>query len=191
MIRYYDVDIAGMTRRLPLYLVDEDTCEALFIAYNDVPLTIHAAKELLKEVAEFDVILTEETQGIPLAYEMTRQSDLPRYIVARKQAKAHMDDVYAIQIEAMEEGGAPRRLYLSKSDAEYLANKRVLLVDDCVLRGSTIYALSEMANTLGAYVVGSAAILMQQDASAFNDLVTLGTLPVFHADGVVKEPPVE
>lgn len=188
MIRYYDADIAGMTRRLPLYLVDEDTCEALFIAYNDVELTVHAATELLKEVAEFDVILTEAAQGIPLAYEMSRQSGLPRYIVARKQAKAHMDDVFAIQIEEPEDGGM-RRLYLSRSDAEYLADKRVLIVDDCVLRGSTIYALSELANALGAYVVGSAAILMQQDASVFHDLVTLGTLPVFHANGVVKEPP--
>lgn len=190
MIRYYDINISGMTKRLPLYLVDEDTCEALFIAFNDVALTKHAAEKLLELVPEFDVILTEEVQGVPLAYEMTRQAGIARYVVARKKAKAHMDDVFAIQVENPGDYEV-RKLYLAAEDAEYLRDKRILLVDDCVLYGSTMYALSELANATGGYVVGMAAILMQQDASMYDGLVTLGTLPIFHANGVVKGLPDE
>ena len=186
MIRYYDVDIAGLNRRLPLYLIDEDTCGAVFVAFNDIELTIKAAEELLKQVPEFDVILTEEVQGIPLAFEMSRQAGMSRYIVARKQAKVPMDDVVAIRVESPD-GEDVRKLYLTKDDAEYLCGKRVLLVDDYVLHGSTIFALTELTNANGGYVVGSAAILMQQDASVFEGLVTLGMLPIFHVDGVVKD----
>lgn len=186
MIRYYDMSIAGLQRRLPLYLINEDICEALFVAYNDVELTEHAAQALYEQVPEFDIILTEEVQGIPLAYTMTRIAGLKRFVVARKTVKAHMDDVIAIQIEN-EEDDQMQKLYLTSEDAELLRHKRVLLVDDCILHGSTMYALQELANANGGYVVGMAAILMQQDATMFDGMVTLGTLPMFHSDGVVKE----
>ena len=41
---------------------------------------------------ECDYILTAESKGIPLAYEMSRQLKVP-YIVARKSIKGYMTDV--------------------------------------------------------------------------------------------------
>ena len=38
-----------------------------------VELTVATATELLKKVPEFDVILTAESKGIPLGYELSRQ----------------------------------------------------------------------------------------------------------------------
>ncbi|MFM9412852.1 phosphoribosyltransferase family protein [Peptococcus simiae] len=189
MRKFINIGVAGVERRLPLYQVDEDTFEAVFTVFNDVELTKAAATELLDRVPAFDCILTEETQGVPLAYEMTRQAGLPRYIVARKQAKAHMDDVVAMQMEGTEDVPLDvRKLYLSQEDAAFIKGKRVLLVDDCVLYGSTMYALNELVEALGGYTTGKATIMVQEDASLFPDLVSLVSLPVYTADQVADLP---
>lgn len=189
MQKMIEMEIAGVRRRLPLYQVDEETYEAVFIAFNDVTLTQNAARTLLEQVPDFDCILTEETQGVPLAFEMSRQAGLKRYIVARKQAKAHMDDVVAIQIEGKED--VPLnvcKLYLSQEDALYLKDKRVLLVDDCVLHGKTMYALDQLVDALGGYVAGMATILVQEGAPDLPDLLALGRVPVFDAASVQAVP---
>ncbi len=193
MQKMIEMEIAGVRRRLPLYQVDEDTYEAVFIAFNDVSLTQNAASALLEQVPDFDCILTEETQGVPLAFEMSRQAGLKRYIVARKQAKAHMDDVVAIQIEGKIEGEEDvplnvRKLYLSQEDALYLKGKRVLLVDDCVLHGKTMYALDQLVDALGGYVAGMATILVQEGVPDLPDLLALGRVPVFDAASVQAVP---
>ena len=193
MQKMIEMEIAGVRRRLPLYQVDEETYEAVFIAFNDVTLTQNAARALLEQVPDFDCILTEETQGVPLAFEMSRQAGLKRYIVARKQAKAHMDDVVAIQIEGKIEGEEDvplnvRKLYLSQEDALYLKGRRVLLVDDCVLHGKTMYALDQLVDALGGYVAGMATILVQEGAPDLPDLVALGRVPVFNAASVQAVP---
>lgn len=189
MQKMIEMEIAGVRRRLPLYQVDEETYEAVFIAFNDVALTQNAARALLEQVPDFDCILTEETQGVPLAFEMSRQAGLKRYIVARKQAKAHMDDVVAIQIESKEDVPLNvRKLYLSQEDALYLKGKRVLLVDDCVLHGKTMYALDQLVDALGGYVAGMATILVQEGAPDLPDLLALGRVPVFDAASVQAVP---
>lgn len=188
MKKFHDVEIAGLKRQLPLYQIDEETWIPLFIAYNDVSLIQAAATELLNRVPDFDCIVTEEIQGISLAYAMTLLSQKERFVVARKSAKAYMDDVVAIQVvEHKEEEDIFKRLYLSKDDAEYIADKRILLVDDVVLRGSTMGALSDLVNALGGYVVGEASIIRHGFDSGVSDEYVdksyLLSLPLFSSDG--------
>ncbi len=188
MKKFHDVEIAGLKRQLPLYQIDEETWIPLFIAYNDVSLIQAAAKELLNRVPDFDCIVTEEIQGISLAYAMTLLSQKERFVVARKSAKAYMDDAVAIQVvEHREEEDLFKRLYLSKDDAEYIADKRILLVDDVVLRGSTMGALSDLVNALGGYVVGEASIIRHGfDSSVSDEYIDksyLLSLPLFSSDG--------
>ena len=186
MKKFHEVEISGLTRRLPLYQIDENTWIPLFIAYNDVELIQAAAKELLSKVPEFDCILTEEIQGISLAYAMTELSGKQRFIVARKTAKAYMTDAVAIQVADLDNDSF-KRLYLSKDDAEYISNKRVLLVDDVVLRGTTMDALSELTNALNGYVVGQASIIrhgFDRDCSdEYMDKSYLLSLPLFTSSG--------
>ena len=70
----YKMNIAGLDRNLPLCKVTDDLYIAAFILFNDVEITRAAATELLKKAPEFDVIITAESKGIPLAYEMARQA---------------------------------------------------------------------------------------------------------------------
>lgn len=188
MKKYHEVEIAGLKRQLPLYQIDEETWIPLFIAYNDVALIQASAAELLKKVPDFDCIVTEEIQGISLAYAMTLLAEKDRFVVARKSAKAYMDDVVAIQVvEHGEEEDHYKRLYLSKDDAEYIADKHILLVDDVVLRGSTMSALSDLVNALGGYVVGEASIIRHGfESTASDDYIDkscLLSLPLFSSDG--------
>lgn len=180
MERRIQVEIGGLSRTLPLQKVDEDRVMPVFVGFNDVALTTSAAGQLLDLVPEFDVILTEEVQGVPLAFEMSRQADKPRYVVARKQAKAYMADVAAIQLEVEDEGQVffPRR-YLSQDDADYVKGKRVLIVDDMVMAGKTLKVLDGLATALGGYVVGGAAILAHEGAEEEGDLVVLATLSAY------------
>lgn len=188
MKKFHEVEIAGLKRQLPLYQIDEETWIPLFIAYNDVPLIQASARELLKKVPDFDCIVTEEIQGISLAYAMTLLSEKERFVVARKSAKAYMDDVVAIQVvEHKEDEEHYKRLYLSKDDAAFIADKRILLVDDVVLHGSTMSALSDLVNALGGYVVGEASIIRHGFNSSFSDEYIdksyLLSLPLFSANG--------
>jgi hypothetical protein len=58
MERVYEMNIAGLTRRLPICSVNEHLDIAGFIIFGDVEMTIAASSELLKKVNEFDVIAT-------------------------------------------------------------------------------------------------------------------------------------
>ena len=58
MDQKFEVDIAGLRRMLPLQRIDENLVMPVFVAFNDVALTQAAATQLLEQVPEFDVILT-------------------------------------------------------------------------------------------------------------------------------------
>ena len=74
MAKTYTLHVAGLTRELPICKINDHLDIAAFIMFSDVELTIACAKALLKKCPDFDVILTAEAKGIPLAYEMSRQS---------------------------------------------------------------------------------------------------------------------
>ena len=90
---YYEMTIAGLKRQLPLCKITDDLYIGAFIMFSDVEITRACAKELLKAAPDFDVIITAESKGIPLAYEMARQAGTDDYVVARKGAKLYMDNV--------------------------------------------------------------------------------------------------
>ena len=87
----------GLERDLPICPLNDNLSIAGFVMFGDVEMTIRSAEELLKRVGDFDLLITAESKGIPLAYEMSRQSG-KKYILARKSIKLYMQDVYKRQI---------------------------------------------------------------------------------------------
>ena len=67
MNKSYPLNIAGLQRDLPLCEVAPDFYIAAFVIFGDVELTIRCAEELIKKAPEFDIIITSEAKGIPLA----------------------------------------------------------------------------------------------------------------------------
>ena len=79
----YTLHVAGLTRELTICKVNDHMDIAAFIMLGDAELTVAAAAELLKKCPEFDILLTAEAKGIPLAHEMSRQSASLTFVHAR------------------------------------------------------------------------------------------------------------
>ena len=84
----YKLHVAGLERDLPICPLNDNLSIAGFVMFGDVEMTIRSAEELLKRVGDFDLLITAESKGIPLAYEMSRQSG-KKYILARKSIKLY------------------------------------------------------------------------------------------------------
>ncbi|MBQ7895701.1 MAG: adenine phosphoribosyltransferase [Oscillospiraceae bacterium] len=182
----YEIDIAGLKRELPLCKVNEDLCIGAFVMFGDVELTVHCAAELLKLAPEYDYIIAPEAKAIPLLYEMARQSGANRYFLARKQSKAYMTNEFEVQVKSITTEDI-QTLILDGNDAAMLKGKRILLVDDVVSTGESMRALKILVTKAGGILAGKMAVLAEGDAQGRDDVITLANLPLFNADGSVKE----
>ena len=177
MAATYKMTIAGITRELPLCPLNEKLDIAAFIMFSDVELTVACAEELIKKCPECDVILTAESKGIPLAYEMSRQLGVP-YVVGRKSVKLYMTDPISVTVKSITTA-AQQTLYLSKEKAEMLEGKRGLVLDDVISTGESLKALEELVERAGGTVACKAAVLAEGDAADRDDIVYLEKLPLF------------
>ena len=182
---FYTIDIDGLKRDLQLFPVSNDTQIAALVLFGDVELTEHCAKKLLERAPEFDIILTAEAKSIPLAYEMARLADMNDYVVARKVQKVYMGDTVQASLQSITTKGS-QKLYLGRDDFKKLANRRVLIVDDVVSTGDSLKALEMLVDTAHGNIVGKMAILEEGESQNRADVITLGELPLFDAQGNVK-----
>ena len=182
MREYYEINIAGLTRRLPLCPINEDLYIGAFILFGDVELTVACAKELLKKAPEYDVMITAESKGIPLVYEMTKQAGLNKYLLARKSAKLYMKDVVKVDVQSITTARL-QSLYIDREDAEYMKGKRVLIVDDVISTGESVKAVEKLVQESGGIVAGRMAILAEGDANKRDDIIYLEHLPLFDKNG--------
>ena len=173
--------IAGLERHLPLCKVTDDLYIAGFIMFNDVEITVASAAELLKQAPEFDVLITAECKGIPLCYEMARQSGKP-YIVARKGPKLYMQDVVKVEVNSITTDHM-QILCLGKDEREVMQGKRVLIVDDVISTGESIAALEQLVETVGGIIAGKLTVLAEGEAADRDDIIFLEYLPLFNSDG--------
>lgn len=182
----YEMDIAGLKRDLPLCRLTDDLYIGAFVMFGDVELTVHCAAELLKRAPEYDYIIAPEAKAIPLLYEMARQSGADKYFVARKKAKAYMTGIHEVTVKSITTEGE-QKLILDSADAALIKGKRMLLVDDVISTGESIRALEELVLSCGGIVAGRMAPLAEGDAANRSDIICLAPLPLFNADGSVKQ----
>ena len=135
------------------------------------------AQALLEKCPEFDVILTAEAKGIPLAYEMSRQSG-KKYIPARKGQKLYMQDPVVVEDQSITTA-AKQTLVIDKKDLDYMDGKRILIVDDVISTGGSLHALQQLAARSTGTVVANAAVLAEGDAADRKDIIYLEPLPLF------------
>lgn len=181
----YTMNIAGLTRDLPLCPLNDQLYIAAFVIFGDVELTEACAAELLKRAPEYDVLISAESKGIPLVYEMARQSGNNRYLLARKSPKLYMKDVLTVEDQSITTAHK-QMLCIDGNDAEYMKGKRVLIVDDVISTGGSLSAIETLVKRAGGNIVGKMAILAEGDAQTRDDIIYLEKLPLFNADGTVK-----
>lgn len=179
MSEFYTLHVAGLERKLAICPVNEHLDIAGFIMFSDVELTVACARDLLKKAPEFDVIVTAESKGIPLAYEMARQAgNGMKYIVARKMPKLYMRDPISVDVRSITTA-ADQKLWLDKNEADYISGKRVLIVDDVISTGESLEALKKLVDYAGGKIVGQAAVLAEGNAAKRDDIIFLEELPLF------------
>ena len=174
---FYELHIAGLTRRLQKFAVSDSLDIAAFILFGDVELVERCAQELLKKVPEFDYIITPEAKSIPLAYEMSRLSG-KKYIVARKGVKVYMDRPEKVEVTSITTQRV-QTLYLGHEDGDLLTGKRVLIVDDVISTGESLKAVQLLVERFDGNIVASCAPLAEGDAADRDDIVYLEKLPLF------------
>lgn len=179
---YYEMTIAGLRRQLPLCSIDEKTQIGAFIMFGDSELTEKAAGLLLEQAPEFDVIVTAESKGIPLAHEMSRQSGYSKYIVLRKAPKLYMRNVISTEVDSITTDHI-QTLCLGEDDADLIRGSRVLIVDDVISTGQSLKSMQTLINQVGGNIVGAMTVLAEGKSADRDDITFLEKLPLFDADG--------
>ncbi len=182
MKEFYTINVAGVKRDLPLCELTDDLYIGAFVIFGDVELTVASAKALLEKAPAFDVMVTAESKGIPLAHEMARQSGKNTYILARKAPKLYMKNVIKTEVKSITTERM-QTLYIDREDQEKMRGKRVLIVDDVISTGESLHALEVLVQESGGSIVGKMAILAEGDAKKREDIQFVQELPLFDADG--------
>ena len=183
----YKMNIAGLERELPLCKVADNFYIGAFIMFGDAEITVACARELLARAPkDYDYLLTAEAKSIPLIHEMARQSGAKTYFVARKGMKVYLTDPIHVTVHSITTQHE-QDLYLGGEDAAFIRGKKILIVDDVISTGESLKAMEELVHKAGGTVAGRMAVLAEGDAQKRDDIVYLNPLPVFNADGTVKE----
>jgi adenine phosphoribosyltransferase len=175
----YPIEIAGLKRELRLFEIKPGLRIALLNILGDTELVQACARELGKQLRDvpFDLFVTAEAKSIPLAYAMAVEMKKP-YVVLRKTYKPYMGD--ALKAETLSiTTGQPQILILDEKDRALMLGKSVMIVDDVISTGSTLQGMRMVIERAGAKVVKEAAILTEGERSKWEDIVSLGHLPLF------------
>ena len=185
-MKSYKMNIAGLDRYLPICPVNEHISIGAFVIFGDPELTTAAAEALLKKAPAYDYLITAEAKGIPLVHEMARLAGNQKYFLARKGPKLYMTGVLEVEVHSITTEKV-QKLYLDKADADLMRGKRILIVDDVISTGESLYALEHLVKDAGGIICGRMAILAEGDATKREDLIYLEKLPLFNKDGDVIE----
>ena len=177
-MKTYTLNVAGLTRELPIIKLSYDLSIASFVILGDTEIVRKTAPIIAKKLPEVDFIVTAEAKGIPLAYEISRILNLNEYVVARKSVKAYMEESIEVEVNSITTTNS-QKLYLNNRDAKKIKGKRVALVDDVISTGQSLKALERLVEKAGGKVLAKAAILAEGDAKDRKDIIFLEALPTF------------
>ncbi|WP_339003882.1 adenine phosphoribosyltransferase [Fusobacterium animalis] len=177
-MKTYTLNVAGLTRELPIIKLSYDLSIASFVILGDTEIVRKTAPIIAKKLPEVDFIVTAEAKGIPLAYEISRVLNLNEYVVARKSVKAYMEEPIEVEVNSITTTNS-QKLYLNNQDAKKIKGKRVALVDDVISTGQSLKALERLVEKADGKVLAKAAILAEGDAKDRKDIIFLEALPTF------------
>lgn len=175
---YHTITIAGIERNLRKMEVAPGVKIAVLNILGDTELVQAAAKALAPKLpVETEYIVTAEAKSIPLAYALSVETGLP-YIVLRKSQKPYMGDVLTAETLSITTNKA-QTLFLDEKDRGDIRGRRIVLVDDVISTGSTLQAMRLIMQKAETSVVGEVAILTEGDRAKWQNIISLGHLPVF------------
>ncbi len=94
MNKYYELNVCGVKRNLPIIKINEDLAIASFVILGDTELISNVALAIAEKLPKVDVLVTAEAKGIPLVYEISKILNMKSFIVARKSIKTLYEKCY-------------------------------------------------------------------------------------------------
>ncbi len=175
----HPIEIAGLKRELPLFEIKPGLKIAVLNILGDTELVQACALALGEKLAtlHYDALVTAEAKSIPIAYALSVVTQKP-YVVLRKSYKLYMGEALTAETLSITTG-EPQTLILDEKDRDLLHGKRVVLVDDVISTGSTLQGMRMLMNKAEAKVVAEAAILTEGDRAKWENILSLGHIPLF------------
>ena len=78
-------------------------------------------------------------------------------------------------------------LCIGQKEIDLIKGRRVLIVDDVISTGESLKSIENLVERAGGNIIGKMAVLAEGAAADRDDIIFLEKLPVFNADGTVKE----
>ncbi len=175
----YSIEIAGIQRELPLFEVKPGLRIALLNILGDTELVQACASALANRIQdiEYDLLVTAEAKSIPLVHALAVEEGVP-YVVLRKVYKPYMGEALSTETVSITTGQV-QKLFLDEKDRRLISGRRVIILDDVVSTGSTLKGMQKLMESAGATIQAVAAILTEGEQSDWNDILSLGHLPLF------------
>jgi adenine phosphoribosyltransferase len=175
----HTVNIAGVTRELPLFEVKPGLKIAVLNILGDIELVEASARALISKLdgKQFDLLVTAESKSIPLAHTMAVLKNI-QYVVLRKSYKPYMGDALEVETNSITTG-SEQKLILDEKDLRLIEGKKVLIVDDVISTGSTLEAMRKLMKMANATIVDEVAIFTEGNADDWKGIISLGHLPLF------------
>ncbi len=179
---FYELNVAGLTRKLPKVKINDELAIASFVMFGDTELIEACAEAIILHpdfpaLNEIDILCSPEAKSIPLVHAVARRLGI-NYVIARKSVKGYMSDPIVEKVQSITTIGA-QTLVLDRCDVEKLEGKRVCIVDDVVSTGGSIVGLEKMLEKIDCEVICKAAVLLEEAGYDKDDLVYLEKLPIF------------
>lgn len=181
-MEYYEINVAGVTRQLPVVPISESMSIASFVIFGDTEVVEPCARALADRLPkDIDYLITAEAKSIPLIYEMAKVMNMPRYLIARKSVKGYMVNPIVTKVHSITTQHQ-QILCLDEDDIKLIQGSKMAIVDDVISTGGSIAAVEHLVKTAGGIVSARAAILAEGDAAKREDIIYLDTIPLFFKD---------
>ncbi len=179
---FYELNVAGLTRKLPKVKINDELAIASFVMFGDTELIEACAEAIILHpdfaaLNEIDLLCSPEAKSIPLVHAVARRLGI-NYVIARKSVKGYMSDPVIEKVQSITTIGA-QTLVLDKSDVEKLKGRNICIIDDVVSTGGSLIGLENMLKKIDCEVVCKAAVLLEEAGYDKDDLVYLEKLPIF------------
>ena len=175
----YTLEVAGLTRALPLVEIKKGLKIASFVMLGDTKLIEHCASALYTQLQScaFDYIVCPEAKAIPLAHSLSVRKGVD-YIVLRKSVKAYMESPVAVKVNSITTTKT-QDLVLNGPDADKIYGKKVCVLDDVISTGSSLTAAKKLLKKVKSEISCMCAVLLEEGGYKGTDLIYLEKLPVF------------
>ena len=181
MQKGYEIILDQTKYILPIIEVSPGVKIALFDTMSDRKMLVSAVNDLSAKIKEkiaddFDVIVSSESKGIPLAFALAERFDKD-VVIFRKEQKLYNPRAISESVQTITTG-KQQKLWFDLDKSTLLAGKKVLLVDDVVSSGASSEAMKRLVERCSGIICGQAFVLAEGDACKREDIIYTAVIPM-------------